>query len=178
MPLRISPGITAFIIAMAAVANAVFMYYYIPTWIPPESPVLQFTRAIVLAWIIMWLYAGALQISKIAGHVWISSVLILLTINCAIDLFCYNIYHIHFTHEFLIAMKDATHMEASDFLSVYMDERFWTYFGIFAVFLSAVYLSFKALTPVNTTNLSYTIMGILGIELDGHPAARSRSFFK
>lgn len=142
-----APGLTALIVAMGAVINAVMMYYYIHAWIPPTSLIIQFTRAIVLAWVVMWVYVGLRAVAVWLGRLWIVIVMILLSMNCMIDLFVYNIYHIHFTHDFLVAMVDANRTEAADFLTTYLDFRFCMLLIGFSILFLAVYLAFDRLGP-------------------------------
>lgn len=120
LPARKFLALTVLIVTMGAMVNAGYMYYCIHAWIPPMSLVIQFTRAIILSWVVVWIYAGLRRLSNIAAKVWISLVIVLLSINCALDLFVYQIYKIHFTHDFLVAIMDSCRVEVRDFLSAYL----------------------------------------------------------
>lgn len=115
LPARKFLALTVLIVTMGAMVNAGYMYYCIHAWIPPMSLVIQFTRAIILSWVVVWIYAGLRRLSNIAAKVWISLVIVSLSINCALDLFVYQIYKIHFTHDFLVAIMDSCRVEVRIF---------------------------------------------------------------
>lgn len=136
------PGLTAMLVAMGCAVNGILMYVNIHAWIPPVSLILQFTRAVVLVWILVIVYALSSSWQKTAARVFMSVVILSLSVNYSLDLFVHTTYHVPFTYDFLVAIVDATRIEAADFLITYFNREVILYLlccilgfiGIYAIF--------------------------------------------